>query len=89
MSFVLASRVLYPDPHAYRSLLTKPERRNYIDAIKCLHSKPALTPATVAPGARSRFDDFVVTHVLQTYSVHGTVITAIIPSYTLDSTELH
>ncbi|RAR08504.1 Di-copper centre-containing protein [Stemphylium lycopersici] len=54
------------------ALLTTPERRNYIDAIKCLHSKPALTPAAVAPGARSRFDDFVVTHVLQTYSVHGT-----------------
>ena len=54
------------------SMLTKPERRNYIDAIKCLHSKPALTPASVASGARSRFDDFVVTHVLQTYSVHAT-----------------
>jgi tyrosinase len=54
-------------------MLTKPERRNYIDAIKCLHSKPALTPAGVAPGAKSRFDDFVVTHVLQTYSVHATV----------------
>jgi hypothetical protein len=57
----------------FRSMLTKPERRNYIDAIKCLHSKPALTPAAVASGARSRFDDFVVTHVLQTYSVHATV----------------
>ncbi|EOA82019.1 uncharacterized protein SETTUDRAFT_97043 [Exserohilum turcica Et28A] len=54
------------------SQLSKPERRNYIDAIKCLHSKPTLTPVTVASGARSRFDDFVVTHVLQTYSVHGT-----------------
>ncbi|KAI4660374.1 uncharacterized protein J4E78_005077 [Alternaria triticimaculans] len=54
------------------SMLSKPERRNYIDAIKCLHSKPSLTPASVAPGARSRFDDFVVTHVLQTYSVHAT-----------------
>ncbi|KAI4912816.1 hypothetical protein J4E90_006222 [Alternaria incomplexa] len=54
------------------STLSKPERRNYIDAIKCLHSKPGLTPASVAPGARSRFDDFVVTHVKQTYSIHAT-----------------
>jgi tyrosinase len=57
----------------YRSALTKPERKNYIDAVKCLNKKPALTPASVAAGAKSRFDDFVVTHVIQTYWVHGTV----------------
>ncbi|KAF1837597.1 Di-copper centre-containing protein [Decorospora gaudefroyi] len=54
------------------SMLSKAERRNYIEAIQCIHSKPALTPAAVASGAKSRYDDFVVTHVLQTYSVHGT-----------------
>ncbi|OSS47097.1 hypothetical protein B5807_09972 [Epicoccum nigrum] len=54
------------------SALTKPERKNYIDAVKCLNKKPALTPASVAAGAKSRFDDFVVTHVIQTYWVHGT-----------------
>ena len=57
----------------YRSALTRPERKNYIDAVKCLSKKPALTPASVSAGARSRFDDFVVTHVIQTYWVHGTV----------------
>ena len=57
----------------YRSALTKPERKNYVDAVKCLSKKPALTPASVSAGARSRFDDFVVTHVIQTYWVHGTV----------------
>src|SRR3954468_13188587 len=57
----------------FRSVLTKDEKLNYIEAIKCIHSKPALTPSAVASGARSRYDDFVVTHVLQTYSVHATV----------------
>jgi hypothetical protein len=75
---VCTHSIFAPEVHSvnmciFRSMLTKPERRNYIDAIKCLHSKPALTPASVASGARSRFDDFVVTHVLQTYSVHATV----------------
>ena len=56
-----------------RSQLSKPDRRNFIDAMKCLHSKPTLTPASVAPGARSRFDDFIVTHILQPYSIHATV----------------
>ena len=45
----------------YRSALTRPERKNYIDAVKCLSKKPALTPASVSAGARSRFDDFVAT----------------------------
>jgi hypothetical protein len=56
-----------------RSLLSKAERRNYIEAIQCIHSKPALTPAAISSGERSRCDDFVVTHVQQTYAVHGTV----------------
>ncbi|KAA8625557.1 tyrosinase central domain protein [Pyrenophora tritici-repentis] len=54
------------------SFLSKYEKRNYIEAIQCLHSKPALTPAAVASGAKSRFDDFVVTHIVQTYQVHAT-----------------
>ncbi|KAF2126639.1 Di-copper centre-containing protein [Dothidotthia symphoricarpi CBS 119687] len=54
-----------------KSRLTKSEKFNYIDAVKCLHQKPALTPAAIASGAKSRYDDFVVTHVLQTNWVHG------------------
>jgi hypothetical protein len=56
-----------------RSTLSKKEKLNYIDAVKCINEKPALTPSSVAAGAKSRFDDFVVTHVKQTYWVHGTV----------------
>ena len=57
----------------FRSTLPKNEKLNYIDAVKCIHTKPALTDTGVAAGAKSRFDDFVVTHVIQTYWVHGTV----------------
>jgi len=57
----------------FRSILSKNEKLNYIDAVKCIHTKPALTDAGISAGAKSRFDDFVVTHVIQTYWVHGTV----------------
>lgn len=50
--------------------LSKEERLAYINAVKCLQSKPPRTPASVAPGARSRFDDFVVTHIQQTLDIH-------------------
>ncbi|AEO60765.1 tyrosinase-like protein [Thermothelomyces thermophilus ATCC 42464] len=50
--------------------LSKDERLAYVNAVKCLQSKPPRTPASVAPGARSRFDDFVVVHIQQTLDIH-------------------
>ncbi|KAK4154949.1 putative tyrosinase [Chaetomidium leptoderma] len=50
--------------------LSEEDRLAYVKAVKCLQSKPARTPATVAPGAKSRFDDFVVTHIQQTLAIH-------------------
>lgn len=40
--------------------------------MKCLQSKPAKTPASVAPGAKTRYDDFVATHINQTLTIHYT-----------------
>ncbi|KAF2748439.1 Di-copper centre-containing protein [Sporormia fimetaria CBS 119925] len=60
---------------AYRrewSTLLPSERRDYINAVKCLASKPAKTPAGLAAGAKNRYDDFVATHINQTISIHGT-----------------
>lgn len=51
---------------------TKQQKKAYVDAVKCIQSKPALTPASVAPGAKTRFDDFVATHINQTLSIHYT-----------------
>ncbi|KAF2018019.1 Di-copper centre-containing protein [Aaosphaeria arxii CBS 175.79] len=53
------------------SRLTRAEKLDYIGAVQCLGRLPARTPASVAAGARSRYDDLVVTHILQTYYTHG------------------
>lgn len=52
--------------------LSKPERKSYIDAVLCLQKKQTKTPASVLPGARSRFDDWVGTHINQTGTIHYT-----------------
>jgi tyrosinase len=54
-------------------MLSVLERRSYIDAVLCLGRKPARTPAAIAAGAKTRYDDFVVTHIQQTRTIHFTV----------------
>jgi len=55
-----------------RSTLSRSERVAYTNAVQCLQNKTALTPSSIAPGAKSRFDDFVNIHVLQTMEIHYT-----------------
>ncbi|KAH8172213.1 common central domain of tyrosinase domain-containing protein [Sarocladium implicatum] len=52
--------------------LSKKERLAYIDAVKCLQAKPSKSDPKFAPGARTRYDDFVAVHINQTTSIHGT-----------------
>ncbi|KAK3386328.1 hypothetical protein B0T20DRAFT_398137 [Sordaria brevicollis] len=52
--------------------LTKSERLEYIQAVQCLQAKPSRYPSSLAPGAKSRFDDFVTTHINQTMTAHYT-----------------
>ncbi|ORY12393.1 hypothetical protein BCR34DRAFT_299575 [Clohesyomyces aquaticus] len=52
--------------------LSKDERKEYIRAVKCILSKPSKLPAGKYPGAKSRYDDFVVVHMNMTPSVHST-----------------
>jgi tyrosinase len=54
----------------HRSTLTKKQRKAYTDAVLCLQSKPARTPDV--PGAKSRYDDFVATHIKQANYIHYT-----------------
>ncbi|KAF2752065.1 Di-copper centre-containing protein [Sporormia fimetaria CBS 119925] len=58
-------------------LLTKAERKAYTDAVLCLQAKPAKWPSTLVPGAKSRFDDWIATHINQTNTIHytGTFLT--------------
>lgn len=52
--------------------LSKKERKAYTDAVVCLQAKQTKTPASLLPGARSRFDDWVGTHINQTLTIHYT-----------------
>ncbi|KAK7995202.1 hypothetical protein PG990_013975 [Apiospora arundinis] len=52
--------------------LSKEERLDYVQAVKCLISLPAHTPSDYAPGAKSRYDDFIVTHINHTLDAHYT-----------------
>ncbi|KAF3086359.1 hypothetical protein TWF569_000742 [Orbilia oligospora] len=53
------------------STLSSREKKEYIRAVLCLQSKPARS-TPLAPGAVSRFDDFVATHINQTFFIHAT-----------------
>ncbi|KAI8942273.1 hypothetical protein NX059_000352 [Plenodomus lindquistii] len=53
------------------STLSKPEKLEYINAVNCLANKPARTPSSIAAGAKSRYDDLVVTHIQQSLNIHG------------------
>lgn len=49
------------------------EKRAYVSAVRCLQKLPARSPADFAPGARTRYDDFLATHINQTLNIHYTV----------------
>ncbi|KAF4622688.1 hypothetical protein G7Y89_g14338 [Cudoniella acicularis] len=52
--------------------ITVAERKAYIKAVLCLINAPSKMPAGKFPGAKSRYDDFVLTHIQQTLQIHGT-----------------
>lgn len=52
--------------------LSDAEKTDYIDAVRCLMTKPSITPPEVVPGARTRYDDFVATHMNLTQTIHLT-----------------
>ncbi|KAF7173843.1 hypothetical protein CNMCM6106_007945 [Aspergillus hiratsukae] len=51
---------------------TTTQKKSYINAVLCLQQLPAKTPSNVAAGAKSRYDDFVATHIQQTLTIHYT-----------------
>ncbi|KAL6407532.1 tyrosinase [Ilyonectria robusta] len=52
--------------------LSPSERTAYINAVTCMTTKPSKADPAFAPGARTRYDDFVAVHINQTLSIHGT-----------------
>lgn len=51
------------------------QKRAFIRAVRCLQRRPAQTPSKLAPGAKTRYDDFVATHINQTGQIHYSVST--------------
>lgn len=58
---------------------TTAEKKDYINAVLCLQKKPARTPTSLIPGVRTRYDDFVGTHINQTNSIHNTASPSPLP----------
>ncbi|KAH0144452.1 Di-copper centre-containing protein, partial [Aureobasidium melanogenum] len=52
--------------------LSPRERIAYTDAVRCLQKKTANSPASWTPGAKTRYDDWVATHIDQTLQIHYT-----------------
>ncbi|KAF9699242.1 hypothetical protein EKO04_002830 [Ascochyta lentis] len=48
------------------------ERKAYTTAVQCMLASPSKSDASLVPGARNRYDDFVGQHINQTLSIHGT-----------------
>ena len=71
----------------FRRTLSKQERLKYIDSVKCLMKKPALTDKKDLPGAKSRYDDFLGTHIVRADDVHF-VVSTILYNEVDDNTEL-
>ncbi|KAK4230911.1 hypothetical protein QBC38DRAFT_467267 [Podospora fimiseda] len=52
--------------------ITAAEKKEYIAALQCLLQRPSKLDQAKFPGAKSRYDDFVVVHMNQTMFIHGT-----------------
>ncbi len=61
------------DEISIRGDVSATDRKAYIKAVLCLMSSPSKLPAGKFPGAHNRYEDFVVVHMQQTLSIHGTV----------------
>ncbi|KAF1933362.1 Di-copper centre-containing protein [Didymella exigua CBS 183.55] len=48
------------------------EKKAYISSVQCLARLPPEISKAVCPGCRNRYDDFVVVHIQQSFSIHVT-----------------
>lgn len=55
-----------------REALCPSERKDFIEAVQCLRSKPSIADPSFAPAARTRYDDLTAVHVNLTNFIHGT-----------------
>ncbi|KAB5523028.1 hypothetical protein GE09DRAFT_976807 [Coniochaeta sp. 2T2.1] len=64
-------------PERSRRTLAPKEKQSFIEAVKCVRSKPSLYPPGAVPGSKSLYDDFIAVHLNQTLFIHltGTFLT--------------
>lgn len=55
--------------------MSEQARIDYTNAVRCLQAKPAVNSKSDVPGARSHYDDFCATHIIQANFVHFDVRT--------------
>jgi hypothetical protein len=65
------------------------DRKAYIAAMLCIMEKPSKLDPTKFPGAKTRYDDFVVVHMNQTLNIHGTVCAGSSRRCNLDAELVH
>ena len=63
----------------FRRALSDDEKKAYIDAVKCLQSRPARN--TSRPASWTRFDEFQAHHIELALQIHSVVSIAYISSY--------
>jgi hypothetical protein len=77
----IATRRLQLLTNISRSTFSTTEKKAYISAVQCLAKLPPKTAKAVCPGCRNRYDDFVATHIQQSFGIHvtGNFLTWVIP----------
>ncbi|KAK4159275.1 hypothetical protein QBC43DRAFT_272821 [Cladorrhinum sp. PSN259] len=52
--------------------MKKPEQKAYLDAVRCVMTKPAKLPKLKALGAKTRWDELVMLHQVEALQIHST-----------------
>lgn len=47
----------------YRRTLTVHQKKDYINAVKCMQSTPSISDKSLIPGVKTRYDDFHAVHI--------------------------
>ncbi|KAH7408482.1 hypothetical protein DE146DRAFT_606153, partial [Phaeosphaeria sp. MPI-PUGE-AT-0046c] len=55
-----------------RGDISAAEKKAYVAAVTCITKAPSKLSASQYPGAKTRYDDFVVIHMKNTLTIHGT-----------------
>ncbi|KAI1864519.1 uncharacterized protein JN550_008806 [Neoarthrinium moseri] len=54
--------------------LSSCQKKSYIKAVQCLMNKPPITSVADVPNVKTRYDDFLATHIVQADECHFTAI---------------